>query len=919
VLKIAHLSDTQIRNFKRHKEYKESYDNLYASLRQKGPDVIVVVGDIAHTKTQISPEFVDLCADYFRNLSNIAPLVIIPGNHDGNLNNLARLDALSPIIQALNRGNIYYFKHSGVFYHSSPINFVVFSCFDNDWPTKEQIPKDAINIGLFHGMVNGAILQNGQEVQDSPHKLNDFLDKVDYLMLGDIHKMQILDMDYRAAYCGSYPQQNYGESVDKGYLLWTIRDKTDHDVDFVKLPNVCPYYTIDLPDDLTLPATDYQKKARIRVFSRPLTVFEKKNLSDKINQLYDPVELVFLDDKNVQRQQIEIDGLPGEKIENIADVFVQEKLIREFLKNQNLPEESLQKIFEINKTYNVQARSADETFRNVQYRLGKMTFHNMFSYGENNEFDFSRRKGVVGIFGKNAVGKSSLVVDIPLYCIFNKISKKGVVRNDLIVNENKEDCGAEIEIGVGSDLYKIRRATHLYIKNKKTDPTQMGKTVVEFEIHKPDGTVQSEVGEDPNTTNGNIRKTFGLMDDFVATSIAPQWQLLGIIDAGATNRQKLIGRYFDIDIFAQKHKLANDDWKAIKGQLKLYDGRNFEEEEKTIKESFEKVTEKLKDFAAERASLLLEKTAIDKQIENTQVFVVKKQNNLKSLELQLQNARSNLDRCEMKIKGLQQYKCISNPDCCFRDELKEYSETSQEHKRTIEELTIAIENEKKNIEQAVPDAKLIQLKGKKSSIETRLSFNHQMNSEASRKLGSFETSLKEIESARLKYEEIRKNYEMYEHFLNAMSKDGIVKNIIADNLDIVNAEIKKILSVGVGFNIELESEEDGKAIEIYFHHEKSKKRRIEICSGMEKTIAAIAIRAALMNVTTLPRANVFILDEVFTALDPEYMDAISKILDYLKQLFESVIIITHIDSFKDLVDHVVEIVRDDEGFSKICQ
>ena len=67
----------------------------------------------------------------------------------------------------------------------------------------------------------------------------------------------------------------------------------------------------------------------------------------------------------------------------------------------------------------------------------------------------------------------------------------------------------------------------------------------------------------------------------------------------------------------------------------------------------------------------------------------------------------------------------------------------------------------------------------------------------------------------------------------------------------------------------------------------------------------------------MQKANIFVLDEVFTALDPEYIDATRKILEYLKNLFDSVIIITHIEEFKSLVDHVISVEKDDEGFSRI--
>ena len=64
-MKFAHIADTHIRNLKYHKEYREVFTQLYKKLREEKPDYIVHCGDIAHTKTQISPEFVDMCSDFF--------------------------------------------------------------------------------------------------------------------------------------------------------------------------------------------------------------------------------------------------------------------------------------------------------------------------------------------------------------------------------------------------------------------------------------------------------------------------------------------------------------------------------------------------------------------------------------------------------------------------------------------------------------------------------------------------------------------------------------------------------------------------------------------------------------------------------------------------------------------------------------
>ena len=70
-MKLAHLADTHIKNLKYHSEYKTVFNKIYDILKEEKVDYIIHCGDIAHTKTQISPEFVEMAADFFKNLSSI--------------------------------------------------------------------------------------------------------------------------------------------------------------------------------------------------------------------------------------------------------------------------------------------------------------------------------------------------------------------------------------------------------------------------------------------------------------------------------------------------------------------------------------------------------------------------------------------------------------------------------------------------------------------------------------------------------------------------------------------------------------------------------------------------------------------------------------------------------------------------------
>jgi len=68
MIKIAHIADTHIRNLKYHYEYKIVFSQIYETLKNEKVDYIVHCGDIAHTKTQISPEFVEMASEFFHNL-----------------------------------------------------------------------------------------------------------------------------------------------------------------------------------------------------------------------------------------------------------------------------------------------------------------------------------------------------------------------------------------------------------------------------------------------------------------------------------------------------------------------------------------------------------------------------------------------------------------------------------------------------------------------------------------------------------------------------------------------------------------------------------------------------------------------------------------------------------------------------------
>ena len=110
--KIYHLADLHIRNLKRHKEYREVFNKFLKQVKQDNIEdsIIYIAGDIAHAKTEMSPELVQEISWFLTECAKLRETVLITGNHDCNLNNNYRLDVLTPIIENLSNPRIHYLR-----------------------------------------------------------------------------------------------------------------------------------------------------------------------------------------------------------------------------------------------------------------------------------------------------------------------------------------------------------------------------------------------------------------------------------------------------------------------------------------------------------------------------------------------------------------------------------------------------------------------------------------------------------------------------------------------------------------------------------------------------------------------------------------------------------------------------------------
>ena len=72
---------------------------------------------------------------------------------------------------------------------------------------------------------------------------------------------------------------------------------------------------------------------------------------------------------------------------------------------------------------------------------------------------------------------------------------------------------------------------------------------------------------------------------------------------------------------------------------------------------------------------------------------------------------------------------------------------------------------------------------------------------------------------------------------------------------------------------------DGKNINCYIVYDTDNFWAIELTSGMEKFVSSLAIRTALINVSSLPRPNFLAIDEGFGVLDSDNLNSIFNLFE----------------------------------------
>ena len=336
-------------------------------------------------------------------------------------------------------------------------------------------------------------------------------------------------------------------------------------------------------------------------------------------------------------------------------------------------------------------------------------------------------------------------------------------------------------------------------------------------------------------------------------------------------------------------------------KLKLLDGIPCGDKYKTCKficdankakDSLPATREELKNLKADLLQIQLKANFlnlddIDKKIEEYTQATKSKEKSARSLE----KNRMMLERNRTKIELL-------------KNQLNSLSEKKKQYDENRE----AIENKETLFKEQSALTK------KKSKVQSDLNKCNSLTQEYLIEEATAKQVIKSLHEEKNEFKEMQEEWIAYDTFINCMHPNGISYEIIQQKLPVINGEIAKILANIVDFEVFFEN--DAKKLELYIKHPNYGKRPLSMGSGAEKTIASMAIRLAMIAITNLPKSELFILDEPATALDQEHMEGFVRLLGMIKNQFKTVLIISHLDHLKDVVDMTIDIDKID-GYAKV--
>lgn len=151
---------------------------------------------------------------------------------------------------------------------------------------------------------------------------------------------------------------------------------------------------------------------------------------------------------------------------------------------------------------------------------------------------------------------------------------------------------------------------------------------------------------------------------------------------------------------------------------------------------------------------------------------------------------------------------------------------------------------------------------------------------------------------------------IFKMYLNVFGKNGVSKTIMKNMIPLLNQELYRLLVDSCHFILELNVNERNEIEFMMIDTETRVTKLLESGSGYEKTISSLALRSVLTKISSLPKPNVVVMDEVFGKIADENLDMVGEFFKKIKNYFDHILVISHNPLIRNWSDNIIMIQKE---------
>ena len=408
-------------------------------------------------------------------------------------------------------------------------------------------------------------------------------------------KIKIRKKMLSMGFSGSFIQQGYAESIEKGYLIWDLEHNSFqrkyilNDYGFAKI-NISRgeiwedrLRNIKFSNDTTktnvyVQWEDYEENYSLEKEEQIIKFLKDKYGCKKISVNF---EEIYKDNKLTSSEKDAKSLIEKDFFELL------EEYIKENEDNFDCDEELLREVLALARQIDseLEIEPSQREYDGISWYIQSMVICNIFSYGDTpQKFDFIKLRGLTGIFGGNYTGKTNFIKAL-VWGLFQNILEGGDAKKLVNFFTEKDKAYVNIYLNIGGINYRILRSVRNYpMKNGEIKTTYD----VKYQLYKDDewiDEINDKKTNDKRAVKELIINSIGTASDFSKINLQSENGKDNYLNADQQSKNSVIKKYLGLQDHSDRHDYGKKYFNEItKDQKRLGDINEIQNELKIIRD-----------------------------------------------------------------------------------------------------------------------------------------------------------------------------------------------------------------------------------------------------------------------------------------------------------------------------------------------